>query len=703
MSAGGGLFGVERIQWFNGGLFDGADVLPVETADIDVVRTVARLDWAEIEPAIFGTLFERGLDPDRRTQLGAHYTDRSAIDRLVDPVLMEPLRHDFEATKARIEELLAAGKKTSGRTRPDQDPKRVFAAFLERLRSVRVLDPACGSGNFLYIALQKLKDLEREAILWGSLTLRIPQEFPQIGPEAVLGIDVNLYAAELARVTIWIGEIQWMLRYGFSYRTNPILSPLDNIRTMDALLDWSDPGAPREADWPSADVVIGNPPFLGAKLLRRSLGSEYVEVLFKIFGDRLPGMSDFVCYWHEKARAMVADGRAKRVGLLATQGIRGGASRRVIERIKQTGDIFLAWSDEPWVLDGAAVHVSFLGYDDGSDKTRTLNGRVVASINANLTAGADLTKARRLKENLGIAFVADVKGGRFDIPESLALDMLGKSNPHAKSNRDVIRPWVNGLDITRRRRDMWITDFGVRMSREEAALYQAPFEYVKTHVKPFRDSVRRTSYRERWWLHVEPGSGMRQALAGLERYIVTPTLTKHRVFAWLDADTLADHQLIAIARDDDYTFGVLQSRPHELWARAMGTQLREVESGFRYTPTTTFETFPFPHPTPEQRDAIAEAARTLNDHRDAWLNPPAATGKELLQRTLTNLYNERPTWLIDDHDRLDRAVLAAYDWSDDISDENILAGLLALNLAREPPGQSLAEQPRHRSEQDSTD
>ena len=182
MSAGGGLFGAERIQWFNGGLFDGDEVLVLDTAGIDVVRAVARLDWAEIEPAIFGTLFERGLDPDRRTQLGAHYTDRAAIDRLVDPVLMEPLRRDFGETRARVEELLAVGKKTSARTRADQDPKRVFAAFLERLRSVRVLDPACGSGNFLYIALQKLKDLEREAILWGSLTLRIPQEFPRIGP-----------------------------------------------------------------------------------------------------------------------------------------------------------------------------------------------------------------------------------------------------------------------------------------------------------------------------------------------------------------------------------------------------------------------------------------------------------------------------------------------------------------------------------------
>ena len=362
-----------------------------------------------------------------------------------------------------------------------------------------------------------------------------------------------------------------------------------------------------------------------------------------------------------------------------------------------------AWSDEPWVLDGAAVHVSFLGYDNGTEETRTLDGTPVNAINPNLTAGLDLTRARRLEENLGIAFMGDTKGGPFDIPTDLALDMLGRPNPHGRSNREVLAPWVNGLDITRRPRGMWIIDFGERMAREEAARYEAPFEYVSRRVRPQREGNKREAYAERWWLHVEPRSGMRRALAGLERFIVTPTVAKHRLFAWMQAGTLPDHQLIVIARDDDYTFGVLHSRAHELWARAMGTQLREVESGFRYTPTTTFETFPFPNPTAAQRDAISEAARILTDHREAWLNPPGATGQELLARTLTNLYNERPSWLVDDHDRLDRAVLAAYGWPSDVSDEDLLAGLLALNLAREPAGPSLAEQARHRSEQDSTD
>src|SRR5450756_553467 len=250
---------------------------------------------------------------------------------------------------------------------PDPEALRLFGTFLDRLRAVRILDPACGSGNFLYIALGALKDLDLEAIQWGSLVLRIPQQFPGVGPEAVLGIEINPYAAELARVTIWIGEIQWMLNHGFAYRRNPVLRALESIATMDALLDLSDPTNPREAEWPAAEFIVGNPPFLGAKLLRRGLGSDYADALFEVFDARVPREADFVTYWHEKARAQIATGQTKRAGLLATQGIRGGLGRRVLERIKETGDIFFARSDEPWVLAVANVHISFVGQDDGAE------------------------------------------------------------------------------------------------------------------------------------------------------------------------------------------------------------------------------------------------------------------------------------------------------------------------------------------------
>jgi len=627
-------------------------------------------------------LFERGLDPDKRTQLGAHYTDRASIISLVEPVVIEPLRAEFEVMKTRVVELLATGKKVTRRTPDSKNAEKVFHAYLERLRSIRVLDPACGSGNFLYLALQALKDLEREAILWGSLTLQRPQEFPQVGPHAVHGIEVSIFAAELARVTIWIGEIQWMLNNGFAYLTNPILQPLNSIECRDALLDLSDPAQPKEAEWPTADAIVGNPPFLGGKLLRASLTSEYVDTLFKVFAGRVPAEADFVCYWFEKARALMVDGRVKRVGLLATQGIRGGASRRVLERIEESGRILMARSDEPWVLDGAAVHVSFVCFDRGTEESATLDGVRVASINANLTSGLDLTKARRLKENLSIAFMGDTKGGSFDISREQAEQLLAMPNPDGRNNRDVVRPWVNGLDITRRSRDMWIIDFGVNLSIEEAALYEAPFSYVEQHVKTTRVTNRRAAYAERWWLHVEPRSGMRARLAGLDRYLGTPSLTKHRLFVWLPAVVLADHQITVVARDDDYTFGVLHSRVHELWARGMGTQLREVESGFRYTSTTTFETFAFPRPTAAQAAAIAGEGAELNRLRAGWLNPAGASDEELQKRTLTNLYNERPAWLRQVHERLDNRVLEAYGFPLDLSDEDLLSRLLGLNLSR---------------------
>ena len=226
---------------------------------------------------------------------------------------------------------------------------------------------------------------------------------------------------------------------------------------------------------------------------------------------------------------------------------------------------------------------------------------------------------------------------------------------------------------------MWIIDFG-DMPSEQAALYEAPFEYVNARVKPQRETSRSTI--SSWWLHERPRPEMREAVRHLSRLIVTPRVSKHRLFAWIEKETLPDSATIAIARDDDYTFGVLHSRFHELWARGMGTQLREVESGFRYTPTTCFETFPFPEPDEVQRAAIAAAAARLNQLREGWLNLPNATASELKKRTLTNLYNQRPTWLANDHAALDAAVAAAYGWSDGLSDVDILERLLALNLQR---------------------
>ena len=677
MSHGGGMFGAEEVPWFNGGLFDSADVLPLSEAEIGTLLEVGRLDWARIEPAIFGTLFERGLDPERRAQLGAHYTSREQIWQLVEPVVIRPLYREFTTMQAHVTQLLMAGKRVTRATRDQENPTAVFEAFLERLRTVRVLDPACGSGNFLFVTLKALKDLEWEAIQYGSRVLGTPMQLPRIGPEAVMGIEINAYAAELARVTIWIGQIQWMVGHGFG-RDNPILRPLDHIETRDALLDLSDPTNPREAEWPAAEFIVGNPPFLGGKLMRRGLGDGYVETLFEVFDGRVSREADFVTYWHEKARAQIASGATRRAGLLATQGIRHVSSRGVLERISETGAVFFARSDEAWVLSGANVHISFVGQDDGSESERELDGRRVAIINANLSSGLDLTRARRLRENLGISFMADIKGGPFEIDAMTAAHFLAAPNPDGRSNAVVVKPWVSGQDVTGRPRGLWIIDFGVGMPEREAALYEAPFEYVREVVRPKRLASR--SIIEAWWQHERPRPEMRLALSRLTRLIATTQVAKYRLFVWLTTDSLPDQRVIVIARDDDYFLGVLQCRLHEIWSLAAGSRLEDRPT---YTPTTCFETFPFPRPTDEQREAIAVAARELVRLRDGWLNPPGLTGSELRKRTLTNLYNERPSWLANAHNDLDSAVLATYGWSTDLAPE-MLERLLALNLEREP-------------------
>ena len=532
------------------------------------------------------------------------------------------------------------------------------------------------------MALQALKDLEREVLIWETSNLGTTMRFPSLGPHNVRGIELNSYAAELARLSIWIGEIQWMISNGFAYLRDPILRPLHAIECRDAVLDVGASGGPVAATWPDAEFIIGNPPFLGGKLMRGGLGDAYVDPLFRAYSGRVPPEADFVCYWFEVARWMIESGRTRRVGLLATQGIRGGASRRVLDQIKHSGDIFVAWADERWVVDGAMVHVSVVGFDDGTDAQRRLNGEPVAIINSNLTSGVDTTHAPRLTENLGVAFMGDTKGGLFDIADDEAKGMIGQANPDGRKNADVVHPWVNGRDLTQSPRGMWIIDFGVNMEEQEAALYEAPFGYIERAVMPVRIENRRASYATRWWLHAEPRPAMRKALAPLSRYLATPYVAKHRVFVWLPTETLPDHEIIVFAREDDFFFGVLQSRIHELWARSVGTQVREAESGFRYTPTTTFETFPLPPSAGNALSEVERAARTLNLHRTGWLNPGGASSTEERGRTLTGLYNESPAWLRMDHEVLDRAVAAAYGWEWPLQREEILTRLLALNLAR---------------------
>ncbi|MBP1468962.1 class I SAM-dependent DNA methyltransferase, partial [Candidatus Chloroploca sp. M-50] len=683
----GGYFGTDEIKNFNGGLFEDDTALPLDSDGLHILERVSALDWSAIEPSIFGTLFERSLDPAKRSQLGAHYTSRDDIMLIVEPVLMAPLRRRWAEVEAMARELAGQRDAASGakRNRLENELIRLLMAFAGELSRVRVLDPACGSGNFLYVALKQLLDLEKQVINLGA-DLGLTRMLPSVGPEQLYGIEINELAHELAQVTVWIGYIQWHKDNGFAELKEPILQPLDTIKRMDAILAFDETGTPVEPAWPEAEVIIGNPPFLGGKRLRTELGSSYVDTVFMLYDGRVPREADLVTYWFERARALIEQGHVQRVGLLATSSIRGGANRKVLERIKASGDIFMAWNERPWILNGAAVEVSMIGFDTGVEQERSFNGSSAQHINPDLTGDLNLTQAQRLTENSGIAFMGDTKGGAFDLTPEQAVQMLtAPLNPNGRPNRDVVRPWVNGLDITRRPRGMFIVDFGVDMPEADAALYALPFAHIEREVKPERAKNNRAAYRERWWLHVEPRPAMRRTLVPFQRFIGTPNLTKHRIFAWVYPPTIPDHQLIVFARDDDYFFGVLHSRPHEIWALRLGTSL---EDRPRYTPSTTFETFPFPWPPGQEPlddpriTAISDAAQRLVAQRDAWLNPPDVTEAELKQRTLTKLYNQRPDWLDQAHTELDQAVCDAYGWPHDLSDEEILARLLALNLER---------------------
>jgi type II restriction/modification system DNA methylase subunit YeeA len=368
-----------------------------------------------------------------------------------------------------------------------------------------------------------------------------------------------------------------------------------------------------------------------------------VDVLRHAYEGSVPGGADLVTYWFEKSRAHIEAEKLQAAGLVSTNSIRGGANRVVLDSIVQNLRIFEAWNDEPWVNDGAAVRVSLVGF--GKREGVRLNGKNVEIIHADLTTGQglDLTKAKQLPENMNTSFIGTQKSGPFDVPGELAREWLKLPNPNRKPNSEVVKPWSNGMDITRRPSDTWIIDFGNDKLEAEAALYEKPFEYVMEHVKSVRMKVNRESHRRHWWRHGEARVSMRVALEDLQRFIATCAHAKHRFFVWMPANVCPDHANTVIARDDDITFGILHSRFHELWSLRLGSSL---EDRPRYTPTTCFETFPFPEGlSPKEKSensAIANAAHHLNQLRENWLNPPEWTDWQLTPEEAKANFPKRP-------------------------------------------------------------
>lgn len=670
----GGEFWGEDIRYFNGGLFDDQTALALSREDAEALLQAAQLDWSAVEPAIFGTLFEHSLHPDVRAMRGAHYTAVPDIVRLTEPVIMQPLRREWLQVKQATDQAVS-------RRGGQAEALALVSTFHNRLAQVRVLDPACGSGNFLVVALGQLLDLEHEvrtfAFELGAGPFAVP---PRIHPQQFLGIEIEEIAHELASVTVWIAFFQWKAAHGGEWG-NPVLQQLDSIQHRDAVL------TPEltEAEWPEADFIVGNPPFMGDKAMRTRLRPEYTAALRRVYGDRLPGQSDLVCYWVEKAREAIAQRRSSRAGFVTTNSIRTGKNRVVLEKIKETGDLFMAWPDEPWLQVDAAVRVSIFAFDDGREQDRRLNGEPVSTITPSLTTGVDVSQARRLLGNAGRAFIGGMKKGRFEIPGEVAQAWLDLPNNGGVSNREVLFPWINGMDIARRPSNRWIIDFGTR-TEAEARQYLMPFEHVLQQVKPEREQVLSTQEREQWWRHGRTAPDLRRAIADLPRFIGIPRVARHLLPVWLQGPLVVDGQVVVVACDDDFTFGVLASRIHQIWAHALGSFMG-VGNDLRYTPSTCFETFPFPTPDPAQQSDVEQAAREVVAARDYLL----AQGEK---ETLTGLYNAVEQWQLETdtlhpvaplalaHRRLDQTVAAAYGWPWPLGTEDVLARLLTLNLAR---------------------
>jgi hypothetical protein len=719
-----------KLLRFNGGLFENCSVLPINDLQLGLLKEASRQNWGNVEPAIFGTLLERALNPGERHQLGAHYTPRAYVERLVLPTVIEPLRAEWENVRAAALTQARAGDLKKARAEVND--------FHERLCQVTVLDPACGSGNFLYVALQHLKVLEGEvfdvAAQFGD-TFKLELERQTVDPHQFLGLEINPRAASITELVLWIGYLQWHFRlHGKRTPPEPILRAFKNIQCRDAVLDYDgepqpDRDAagnektvwdrrsmktdmvtgrevpdetkrvplltytnPRPAQWPQADFIVGNPPFIGTARMREDLGDGYAETLRATY-PAVPESADFVLYWWHKAAELTRMGKAKRFGLITTNSLRQTFARRVVQaQMSATPPLSLLFAipDHPWVdtAEGAAVRIAMTvgaagehpgellevtgeePQPDGSEKVsfKSQHGK----ISADLTTGANVASTVELKANEGLTSRGMMLfGDGFIVTQTEAKELgLGKVRGLEKH----IRTYRNGKDLTDKPRDVMVIDlFGLTID-EVREKFPAVYQHVLTRVKPERDANRDKSIRQNWWVFGRPRSELRPAMVGLRQFIATTETSKHRMFQFLDADVMPDNMLIAFALDDAFHLGILSSRIHVTFALAAGGTL---EDRPRYNKSRCFDPFPFPLCSEAEKTPIRKLAEELDAHRK---RVQAQHGL-----TLTGLYNvlekiragEKLTdkeKLIHEqglvsvlkqlHDDLDAAVFAAYGWGD---------------------------------------
>lgn len=674
----------QRLKRFNGNLFANPAVLPLDKGSIAILLEAAQADWREVEPAIFGTLLERALEPRERHKLGAHYTPRAYVERLVLPTIIEPLRSEWENVQAVASHHDAAGDRAKALKAVD--------SFHERLCTLRVLDPACGSGNFLYVTLEHLKRLESEVLAASASyggSYKMDMQGLMVDPHQFLGLEVNPRAAHIAEMVLWIGYLQWHFRtHGTVSPPEPIIRRFDNIQCRDAVLDWDDirpalnsdgtprtrwdgvtykcdpvtgrdvPDAaaqvadveyvnPRPATWPEADFIVGNPPFVGGGVKRRALGDGYMEALCSTYAD-LPEACDFVMYWWHKAAEIVRRGKARRFGFISTNTITQVFNRRITAAAlggKDALHLDFAVPDHPWVdaADGAAVRIAMTVASQGAGKGRLARvlgehesgsrERLVrlatahGTINADLSVGVDVTRAQPLQADVGIAIrgILLVGDGFLVTPEEakgLGRDSIVGLEKH-------IRPYRNGKDITGKCRNVMVIDLQGLSAEQVKERYPAVYQWVLERVKPERDVNKEEYRRVNWWVFGRKHTDLRNALANLPRYIATPMTAKHRIFLFLENEILPDQGLVAIASSDAYHLGVLQSHIHICWALAAGGTL---EDRPRYNNTVCFAQFPFPAATEQQKQQIRDVAEKLDAHRKQ-------RQAEHPDVTLTNMYN----------------------------------------------------------------
>jgi hypothetical protein len=739
-----------KLLRFNGGLFADNTVLPVNGTQLGILKAAAGLDWQHVEPAIFGTLLERALGGEgERHKLGAHFTPRSYVERLVLPTVIEPLRAEWENVRAAAVQIGKRGEIEKARDEINR--------FHERLCEVKVLDPACGSGNFLYVALEHLKRLEGE--VWDFAgqfgeTFKLEMTAHTVDPHQFLGLEINPRAVAITELVLWIGYLQWHFRTrGQTMPAEPVLKNFKNIQCRDAVLEYDGEPQPvrdeagnvrtvwdrrslkrdlvtgrdvpdetkrvpllsyknpRQAAWPQADFIVGNPPFIGTARMREDLGDGYAETLRAAYPE-VPESADFVLYWWHKAAELVRAGKVRRFGLITTNSLRQTFARRVVQtQLSAKPPLSLAFAipDHPWVdtADGAAVRIAITigvpGEHAGEllvvkTETEEVDGSAKITfqehkgkISADLTTGADLAAMVELKANaelvsrgvqtIGEGFVI----GRKQAQEWLAAD---------KNNKQFLRQFLNGKDVTAEPRDVFVIDFYGVVVNEARKAAPVLYQHLLTTVKPERDQSRRDSYKRNWWILGEPQPSLRAMTAGLRRFIVSPVTAKHRFFQFLDAKTLADQALNVFAFDDALPLGILSSRIHVVYSLAAGGRLGYGNDP-RYNNSRCFDPFPFPLCGEHEKARIRELAEELDAHRKQ------AQAKHGI--TLTGLYNvlekirtgESLTdkeKLIHDrglvstlkslHDDLDAAVFGAYGWPKDLTDAEILERLVELNAER---------------------